>query len=401
MALLASGKSGKFNFMLNQMRELLLAEPAEMRNWFESLAWDKQQKFAFILFDEGLASAIPDEQIDSWEGICSQRDWLSNERGRRAGKRGDLVSLAKTLEEIAARPGDRYTSASLGETIANWPTDRVNDLAGKLNAVLNRCHHGIARLLARLPSDQRMTILESLIANGGRQLQRATLDDIRPSVALSATGMDLEERLSMTRIFHSGDEDKYIPRLIARDVAALLSDGQVPDGASLRDSLDRVRKGEMTTDELLKTVSARLGSLAEGREELIRSEVFLQVARSAPDAAGELAERMPAKSVQELSFSLGLDAAGIESAATILRMREPEAPGDLNSRFSEWGHKSFEGLARYGDAYVAWALAMPQSLERDLVLSSIAVHLEKDDPQWAARLRAEKTYQSGWKPGIK
>jgi hypothetical protein len=73
----------------------------------------------------------------------------------------------------------------------------------------------------------------------------------------------------------------------------------------------------------------------------------------------------------------------------------------LQSRFSFWGHKSFEGLARYGDAYVSWAMTMPRSVDRDLVLSAIAIHVEKDDPQWAARLRAEKTYQSGWKPGMK
>lgn len=399
--LLAERKSGEFKFMLYEMRELLLADPTGMRDWYEELPWDKRQNFTFILNDAGLASAIPDEQIDSWEGIGSQQTWLVSERGRRAGRKGDLTSLSKTLEEIAALPGSRETSASLSETIANWPVDRVNELVGKLGIALSRARPGVARLLARLPADDRMAFLDSITAHGGAQNQDPILADLRMSAAYSAIGMNPEERLNLIKPSNNGQADNYIPLMVRNDITRLFTDETLPDGTSLQSSLDKIRKGEMKATDLLDQVSSRLGSLAEGRENLVKEHVFQQLARIAPDAAVTLVEGSPAKSVQEMVFSLGLDPAGFESAASILRAREPEVPDDLHSRFSGWGHKSFEGLARYGDAYVSWAMAMPRSLERDLALSAIAIHLDKDDPQWAARLRAEKTYQSGWKPGMK
>jgi hypothetical protein len=385
--------------LIEQFRGLIQADSEGVRDWFAGLPDDRRTRFKSLLGNSSLASAIPDDQLDSWEGIAGKEPWIEVERGRRAGRTGDLAVLNRMIDDASNNPGTGGAAGyGVSMAIATWPVDRVESLMGKLDLALPSVRLGVQNLLDRLPLEKKLRFIESLTLSADAGPADGHL---RISAGLKGTGMDLEERITLIKPLHDGDLEKLAPQLISIDINRLLSGSELPEEESLRATLEKVRIGEMKADQLMVEVTSRLGELAEGREDLVREKVFQQLAKIAPDAAVAMMEGTPAKTVQEKVFSLGLDPAGFESAASILRAREPELPGDLQSRFSFWGHKSFEGLARYGDAYVSWAMTMPRSVDRDLVLSAIAIHVEKDDPQWAARLRAEKTYQSGWKPGMK
>jgi hypothetical protein len=381
--------------VIERFRELLLADPKGMREWFAALPEDKRTHFASLPGNRSLANAIPDDQFESWASITPTGAWIETERGTRVGRSGDLVALERMLADAEANRGAE--SSGIPVAIANWPVDRIDMLIGKLDLRSVRVREGLPNLLNRIPLEKRVRFVESLTSFADGLPGFANL---RLSLGLSGTGMDLEERAKLMMVI-GDDMEGLAPKLVTTDINRLFSGRELSENESLRESIENVRKGEMKADELLGEVTSRLGKLAEGHEELVRERVFQQLAKIAPDAALTLMEGTPAKTLQDKAFSLGLDPAGFESAASILRAREPEVPNDLHSRFSGWGHKSFEGLARYGDAYVSWAMSMPRSLERDLVISAIAIHVEKDDPQRAAQLRAEKTYQKGWKPGMK
>lgn len=403
LGLLSARDSVELNATLAELRELLLADPKGMRMWFEGLPDGKRQSFGVFLLDEKLASAIPDEQLDSWEKSDPDGKWVPRERGRRIGRSGDPEELTRILNEASRHSDLSKEVVTAMEAVANWPVDRANELVEVLPDGNPRTIRSLNLLLVRMPLAERMEFLDSLASTGRMKKNAEVLEDCRLAVAMKGVGMDLEERLKRMngRLAFARDVESAAPELISMDINRLFSRDGLPESDSLQATLQKVRNGEMKADELLAEVATRLGKLAEGRQELVKEKVFQQLAKIAPDAAVTLMDGISARAVQDKALSLGFDPAGFESAAVILRAREPEAPNEVQDRFSGWGHKSFEGLARYGDAYVSWALGMPRSLDRDLVLSAIAIHLEKDDPERAAQLRAEKTYQSGWRPGMK
>lgn len=398
-------QENRVNPVIRAFRSLVLTDPEGVREWVGSLGADDQTKFNLLLGFRmmpdaaRISSAIPDEQLESWRDIAGDNRWLEMEQGRRAGQAGDTAWLDQQLRKLADASGSRSEVANgLTEAIANWPADSASDLVGKINPHLDSIRSGLSRLIARLPQEKRLAFIDSMIppVNG-----KAVSNSIRQNAALSAVGADPAERLEILSPVYGGDAERTTQLLVRNDVDRLLSNTELPADDPLNGVLQRVRAGEMKADELLREITARLGPLAAGNEQLIRDRVVGTLLKTAPAAAVELMADTPIKAVQDKVFALRFDPADFEAASVVLRAREPELPAQMQARFSFWGHKSVEGLSRYGDAYVSWALAMPRSLERDLVLSAIAVHVEKDQPEWAARLRSEKSFQSGWRPGMK
>jgi hypothetical protein len=387
--------SGKNLELVERFRGLLLAEPEGLLQWFVALPDEKRGCLAMLLGNRSFRSAIPDDQLAAWGNLPGAGSSIAMERGIRVGEAGDIAGLNQMLADAV---GNALQSHGLFNAISQWPVDRIDALIGKLDFRSSTVQLGVMELVGRVPQEKRLRFIEELTSAADGIPEFAPL---QASLAMKGTGMDLERRNSMIKLNVTSEQANVATAFINSDIKNLFSDTALPEGESLSGSLEKVRKGEMEADELLNEVVSRLGKLAEGNDEMVREAVFRQLAKIAPDKAVTLMGGMPAKKLQDKAFALGLDPAGFESAASILRAREPEVSNDLHSRFSGWGHKSFEGLARYGDAYVSWAMSMPRSLERDLVLSSIAIHLEKEDPQWAARLRAEKSFQKGWKPGMK
>lgn len=381
--------------LVERFRGLLLAEPEGLRLWFAALPEKKRGCLGMLLGRSSFKSAIPDDQLAAWGNFPGAEFSIVMERGIRVGAAGDISRFSQMLADVS---GNALQSHGIAIAISQWPIDRIDALIGKLDLRSQPVQLGVKVLVGRIPREKRLRFIEELTSSAGGIPEFAPL---QASLAMLGTGMDLERRTSMIKPNVTREQASVATAFINSDIKNLFSNTGLPEGESLIGSVEKVRKGEMEADELLNEVVSRLGKVAEGNEELVREAVFNQLAKIAPDKAVTLMGKMAAKNLQNKAFALGLDPAGVESAASILRAREPEVPNDLHSRFSGWGHKSFEGLARYGDAYVSWAMSMPRSLERDLVLSAIALHVEKEDPQWAARLRAEKSFQKGWKPGMK
>ena len=405
MRLVSERKDHRISPVMRAFRSLVLTDPDGVREWLGNLNADDKSKFSCLISfsplsgDSLISSAIPDDQLDSWRGTTTDNQWIEREQGRRAGTAGDTAWLGQQIRKMDDPSASRIEiSWGIIEAVAHWPTDRVSELVGLIKPHIGPAQTGISRLIERLPPGQRLAFIDSLSSSGKTN---ATLDRLKQNAALAAVGADHAERMKVLSASYGDRIGKLNDLLVRSDVNRLLTVGELPADDPLHGALQRVRDGEMKADELLRDITARLGPLAAGNEKLIRDRVVDSLLKTAPAAAVELMADTPLKEVQDKVFALRFDAADFEAASVVLRAREPEVPGQMQARFSFWGHKSVEGLSRYGDAYVSWALAMPRSLERDLVLSAIAVHVEKDHPDWAARLRSEKSFQSGWRPGMK
>jgi hypothetical protein len=100
------GPSG-LDSSIEGLRELWLAEPKEMLEWCKALPQEKRQKLSVFLLDGRLASAIPDDQLESVDGTDSHIQWLRKERGRRAGRAGIWRISKACCRNLPRNPGYR------------------------------------------------------------------------------------------------------------------------------------------------------------------------------------------------------------------------------------------------------------------------------------------------------
>jgi hypothetical protein len=111
---------------------------------------------------------------------------------------------------------------------------------------------------------------------------------------------------------------------------------------------------------------------------------------------------LPVADREKLMLESAFISAGAGNPGALLGLVNtlPSHPGsNADERYRVWLRAANPNVAKYGDSYGAWVMALPHGAERDMALSGLAAHFDADDPQAAAAYRAAKTLPADWKPG--
>ena len=319
------------------------------------------------------------------------------ERARRDGGNGNFQSLQNALAKNT--PEGKSAAHAM---LAAWPVDRLKEISTALQE--NADATTIRTLLDRLPHRDRLGFANALLAKS-----KVIDDDTRLSLlahaAWLAVGAPLRDRQeAMRRSMDPFNQNENLTaRIVRSDLAALLSGDGLAGEDPLYQISSQLQSGIISVADAATMIRERIGEAAKLEPKVFDQAIFAAFARIDPQGAFKLLGNRSRTEMQDAITAIGgeHDPASFDASFSLLRMAEPDKPGDLQPRFNYWRSKADKGLELYGDAFVTWAMALPRSLDRDLVLASIASSVATDHPVWAEQLRAAKSFKEGWRPGAK
>jgi hypothetical protein len=185
----------------------------------------------------------------------------------------------------------------------------------------------------------------------------------------------------------------WMPPEQARQVA--LMDSLVTELDSLvsgEDSTDlayHFYRGDMEAGEILASLPA--ASLEGIDPASLRSTLFLFLGSTDPARAGVLLDGLaPSQRTAAITGVIEEKTGKVAPPvlAKLIEMAPPPADSfERKQRFSAWEEIVPRHYDVYGENYLEWAKSLPRGVDRDMVLTVLAVKLSKEDWQSAATLR--------------
>jgi hypothetical protein len=171
-------------------------------------------------------------------------------------------------------------------------------------------------------------------------------------------------------------------------------------GAALAEQGDLRRilgNGHPTMEQIVDQMGPRAKELFATAPDEMRKAIFPQLALHDPEAAVALTEPFDPKVREQLLLKAATGPTQVRegNAEQMLKLFTALPPskdqGPLQARFMAWGQITDNAYRTYGDSYPAWLLALPNSVDRDMALSHLAMAVKGTDPELGARLVAAKS----------
>ncbi len=155
--------------------------------------------------------------------------------------------------------------------------------------------------------------------------------------------------------------------------------------------------GPLTIEQIVDQMSPRARELFAAAPDEMLKAVFPNLAMYDPEAAVMLTEGLDPKAREQLLLKAANaptlrrsgDAERLLNLFTALPPSQEQGP--LQARFMTWANISDSAYAKYGDSYPTWLVALPNSVDRDMALSGLAMVTKGSDPELSARLLAAKS----------
>ena len=186
-----------------------------------------------------------------------------------------------------------------------------------------------------------------------------------------------------------GKRGKAMEILCANAVSAALT-AQGDLGKTLGD-------GQLTVEQIVDQMGPRARELFTAGPDEMNKALFSNLAQRDPEAAVALTEPFDPKIREQLLLKAATDPSLVRegNAEQMLKLFTALPPskdqGPLQARFMAWGQITDNAYRTYGDSYPTWLLALPNSVDRDMALSHLAMAVKGSDPELSARLVAAKS----------
>jgi hypothetical protein len=155
--------------------------------------------------------------------------------------------------------------------------------------------------------------------------------------------------------------------------------------------------GPLTVEQIVDQMGPRAKELFATAPDEMRKAIFSKLSLHDPEAAVALTEPFDPKVREQLLLKAATDPTQVRegNAEQMLKLFTALPPskdqGPLQARFMAWGQITDNAYRTYGDSYPAWLLALPNSVDRDMALSHLAMAVKGSDPELSARLVAAKS----------
>jgi hypothetical protein len=312
------------------------------------------------------------------------------------------ASAAK-LEEVHHSLQPSEGRVLLTKAIQAWPADRLETL-GPLLAV--SVDAGVlTSYFQRLPDSQQRAWL--LAQFGGEVPDDPAQARLLRSLLNQATALPLREQIDwLARLDAASGRPGMTPsrtdHFVRDQITDYLNRMNWMEDSTLGDWRFRLRHGQISATEVMTEIRKAMPDAAASEPDLMLRSVFKHVAAHDPEGAMDLLAELPVADREKLMLESAFFSAGAGNPQALLGLVNTlpsHAGSDANERFRVWLRAANPNVAKHGDSYGIWVMALPHGPERDMALSGLAAHFEADDPQAAAAYRAAKTLPEGWKPG--
>lgn len=300
------------------------------------------------------------------------------------GETTDTRLLAEFKEKVAPRQWD----AMKFFLAARWPWEERSKL---VDFALAEKQPGLLASLARRggkeQSDTASWIFgmihdESLDAGFRKKLSQ---DRQVKDLALSRPDLPMDQRIALLQGGASTPADQRLYDEIAETDAAK----QFMEG---RDWSYEFHHGKVDANEVLAGISAGLTETNEKSSDALRTRVFKNLVEEDPSRAMELLNGLaPDKRADAV-----LDAAknvfyseNPETFLSALQQVPADDPQHWDARLAAWVQHGPENYDQLDADYVSWVRALPDGVDRDMALYSLALATSKNQPELASALRSE------------
>ena len=155
--------------------------------------------------------------------------------------------------------------------------------------------------------------------------------------------------------------------------------------------------GRCTVEQIVERMGASAQQLFAAAPDEMRKAIFPELAMRDPETAVKMVASLEPKVREQLVLKAAAnpmllvegDAERLLNMFTALPPSKEQGP--LQARFMAWGQITNNAYRTYGDSYPAWLLALPNSVNRDMALSQLAMSVKGTDPELGARLLAAKS----------
>ncbi len=190
-----------------------------------------------------------------------------------------------------------------------------------------------------------------------------------------------------------------IPDEAKRTKAMAMLCTQAVDAAlgSLRTRQQAVGDEPVSMDQLVELMGPKCQELYAAAPAEMGKAIFPKLAMQDPVAALRMVGNLDPKAREQLVLKaaaqpLLLVMGDAERLLGLFDALPPNAEqGPLQARFMAWNQITNNAYHTHGDSYPAWLLALPNSVNRDMALSALAMSVKGTDPELAAHLQAAKS----------
>lgn len=311
--------------------------------------------------------------------------------GRQIGGAADLASFTKLYQEV--KPGMRMAISSVAD---RWPVERAGELAdfamGQSDPFL------LAGSLKRMTAKEGAAWLSAALDTGGNEkaLKQFAMNGGLSILAAYDAELGYEEAVALWERFGrvTGDpanaRQMAEQRLVSSEVQRFIGKGEI------NDVVQSFKEGKTDAAGVLAAIQSGLPDVSSGQPELVRDQVYGALVKIHPVAAvqlfADMTEEERFKKVNSLTATI-MGTTPDPQFVYDLYEAVPYRPelGPEADRIDVWNRLSAKSYSIYGDDYIAWIRQLPAGRNRDMALTSMAAQLEKNDPEQAAALRAEKS----------
>lgn len=304
------------------------------------------------------------------------------------------ASAAK-LEEVHRSLQPSEGSILLTKAIQAWPANRLETLgpllAGSKDAGV------LTSYFQRLPNSQQRAWL--LAQFGGEIPDDPAQARLLRSLVHQATSLPLQDQIDwLARLDSASGRPGMTPsktdHFVRDQITDYLNRMNWMEDSTLGDWRFRLRHGQISATEMMAEMRKAMPDAAASEPDLMLRNVFQHVAPHDPEGAMDLLAELPVADREKLMLESAFFSAGAGNPQALLGLVNTlpsHAGSDANERFRVWLRAANPNVAKHGDSYGAWVMALPHGAERDMALSGLAAHFDADDPQAAAAYRAAKT----------
>jgi hypothetical protein len=321
-------------------------------------------------------------------GLPKNENWSGNLMyyvGSTLGKSGDTGQLAEAKGSLNPREWQNFR----GYVAGNWPW------AERSKLVEFAISENAPDIISRLAGSQREKSSEAsawlLELMNDETLDAGFRDKLAKEGAVKSLAngdpeMPLATRLALLRAGDSSaqPEQKIADQLATNDVRNVLRGAQ--------DWSYEFRHGAMEADEVLAAFSAKFPDQAAKAPDAVRNALFEELieedSKRAMDLLKGLSPEGRSKSVLEAARNAFFQV-DPNHFLTALQQVPPDDPALWDARLDAWVKHGPDNYIRLDTDYVDWVRALPEGVDRDMALYSLAMASQERNPSLAKELRGE------------
>lgn len=357
-------------------------------NWMGEMKDDPKVKAVSNYLATVLQQAISDKGLDSVLPFFSNSQWGSSAIASCAATMGAIKDpglMAEFKDKLAPTKWEEFK----GYLSFQWPW---NDKSKLVALAVAENQPELLSMLARVQRDDAsgagawiLELMRDETLDAGFREKLSKESRIK-DLALANPKLPMDERIALMQggAANASPDQRLYDDLATTDVAKQFVNG--------RDWSFEFRHGNVDANEVLETISNELSQTNSKAPDALRKAVFMNLIEEDSGRAMELLDNLSpddrAKAVidavHDRFFSVSPDL-----FLTALQQVPTSDPQLWEARLDAWVRHGPDNYQRLDADYVSWVRALPDGVDRDMALYSLALAASKDNPSLSDNLRSE------------